>query len=198
MPRIAARRIEGAGWSLEPKRYEKAIRDAIEKEAKPVVFKMMKEVVQGKRYSNNGDAWKHDVQFQARFQMHGSDAVLYAYPTGRNKQIWNWVSRGTRPHKIRPKNAPALAFMYGGPGVPPPKTRTPRGAGGTFGGAGVAKMVFAQEVDHPGGKPRHFEEQIAEEYAPQFKHLIRVTLDKLLMEKNQPYVGNFGSRIVRA
>ena len=88
MPKIGVRRIDGAGWSLEPKRYEKAIRAAVNKEAKPEVLKMMREVVEGKRYSTSGDAWKHKVEFRARFQMRGNDATLYAYPTGKNKKYW--------------------------------------------------------------------------------------------------------------
>jgi len=194
MPRIAVRRIgKGAGWSLEPKRYEKAIRAAVDKKAKPAVLKMMREVVEGKRYSTSGDAWKHKVDFRAKFQIRGGDGVLYAYPTGENKKYWIWTSRGTKPHPIDAKNAPFLIFPYGGPGQAP-KTRTPRGSGGSFGGPGVTKWAKVTHVDHPGTKARLFEEQIMKEYAPKFRHLIRVTLDRLLMEKNQPYVGSFGIR----
>ena len=197
MPRIAVRRVgKGAGWSLEPKRYEKAIRDAVNKEAKPAVLKMHREVIEGKRYSESGDAWKHKVQFRARFQVRGNDAVLYVFPAGKNKQIWDWVTNGTRPHKIKAKNAPVLSFMWGGPGVPPSKTTTPRGSGGSFGGGGAAKMVHLKEVDHPGSKHRNFEGRIAKEYAPTFRKLIRKTIDDLINEKNQPFTGSFRERFI--
>ena len=58
----------------------------------------------------------------------------------------------------------------------------------------MTKWAKVTHVDHPGTKARLFEEQIMKEYAPKFRHLIRVTLDRLLMEKNQPYVGSFGIR----
>jgi hypothetical protein len=189
MPRIAVRRVgKGAGWSLEPKRYEKALRDAVNKEAKPAVLKMMKEVVEGKRYSESGDAWKHKVQFKARFQVRGNDAVLYAFPTGKNKKYWTWTSRGTKPHSIDAKNAPFLVFPYGGPGQAP-KTRPPRGSGRSFGGPGVTKWARVKHVDHPGTKARLFEEQIMKEYAPKFRRLVRKTIDALINEKNGPYIG---------
>ena len=188
MPKIGVRRIDGAGWSLEPKRYEKAIRAAVNKEAKPEVLKMMREVVEGKRYSTSGDAWKHKVEFRARFQMRGNDATLYAYPTGKNKKYWVWTSRGTEPHPIDAKNAPFLVFPYGGPGQAP-KTRTPRGSGGSFGGPGVTKWASVKHVDHPGTEARLFEEQIMKEYAPKFRRLIRKTIDDLINEKNGPYIG---------
>jgi hypothetical protein len=189
MPRIAVRRVgKGAGWSLEPKRYEKALRDAVNKEAKPAVLKMMKEVVEGKRYSESGDAWKHKVQFKARFQVRGNDAVLYAFPTGKNKKYWTWTSRGTKPHSIDAKNAPFLVFPYGGPGQAP-KTRPPRGSGRSFGGPGVTKWARVKHVDHPGTKARLFEEQIMKEYAPKFRRLVRKTIDDLINEKNGPYIG---------
>lgn len=48
---------------------------------------------------------------------------------GSNEQYAAYVEQGTKPHKIRPRNAKVLAFQ---------------GAGGT---------VFAQEVNHPGTQP---------------------------------------------
>lgn len=176
---------------MEPKRYEKALRDAVNKEAKPAVLKMFKEVVVGKRYSESGDAWKHKVQFKARFQIRGNDAILYVFPAGKNKKYWIWTSRGTKPHPIDAKNAPFLVFPYGS-AAPKPKTSPPRGSGRTFGGPGGWARV--KHVDHPGTKARLFEEQIMKEYTPKFRKLVRKTIDDLINEKNKPFVGSFGIR----
>lgn len=195
MPRVAVQRIEkGAGWSLEPKKYEAALRRAMESEAKPEVLKMMREVVEGKSYSDK--PWKHKVDFKARFAMKGQDAVLWAYPTGPNKDLWTWTSRGTKPHGIDARNAPYLVFPYGGPGQQP-KTRPRLGAGKTvikLGGPGVTQWARVKHVDHPGTAPRQFEERIMDEYAPKFRKLVRTTIERVVQEKNAPYVGGFGVR----
>ena len=161
-----------SGWRIDPKRYERAIRDAVNKEAKSTVLKMFKEVIEGKRYSTKGEAWKHKVAFRARLQMRGNDAVLYVYPAGKNKDIWNYVSRGTRPHKIRAKNAPYLHFPWGGPGQQP---KTHRGVY-EMGGPGVTQWARVKEVDHPGSKPRLFEERIVYDYSTKFQMVVRRAL----------------------
>lgn len=70
-------------------------------------------------------------------------------------EIYFYVTRGTRPHIIRPKNAAALSFRSGFQ----PKT-TPRmirsDAGRRFG-----PRVFARQVHHPGTKARDFDVVIA-------------------------------------
>jgi hypothetical protein len=185
------RRIQGAGWSLEPKRYERELRKAVEKVAKPAVLKMCQEVVAGKRYSSTGEAWKHKISFRSRFQIRGGDAVLYVYPHGKNKELWTYTSRGTKPHPIDAKNAPYLIFPYGGP-KQQPKTRPFGGGGPILPGFGQTKWARVKHVDHPGTKPRMFEEQIEKDYRPEFRKLIRGTIDRLIQEKNRPYVGRFG------
>jgi len=195
VPRVAVRRVgKGAGWSLEPRRYEKELRKAINKVAKPAVLKMCKEVVSGDRYSTTGRAWKHKIKFRSRFSVRGNDAILYVYPSGKDKLIWTYVSRGTRPHPIDAKNAPFLVFPYGGPGQSA-KTSLAPGAGRVFGGpGGTTKWASVKHVDHPGSKGRHFEERIAKEYGPKFRKLVRKTIEDLVQEKNQPFVGSFGIR----
>jgi hypothetical protein len=54
--------------------------------------------------------------------------------------------------------------------------------------------VRKKSVDHPGSKARNFEERIAKEYGPEYRKLIRRTIEDLVQEKNQPFVGAFGIR----
>ena len=176
MPRVGvsvgARRIKTAGWQIDPKGTDRRLRQAMNAQAKPAVIKMCKEVVQGKRYSEDGKPWKHKITFRARFQMRGDDAVLYVYPTGKDKMLWTWTSRGTKPHPIDARNAPYLVFPYGGPRARP-KT-TPRH--GVTIRSPTEKWASVKHVDHPGTKAREFEERIMDEYAPKFRKIIRRAL----------------------
>ena len=122
----------------------KEVEKAIDQEVKPRILGYAEKIVAN---------WEHKPEFKARKLVSRSGIILYVYPTGPNKQYWIWTSRGTRSHKIRPKTAKMLVF----PSVYTPKT-TPRGP--SYGGPGTSSgdTVFAAEVDHPGTKPRHFEE----------------------------------------
>ena len=87
MPRVGVQRID-SGWTPDPKRFERALRDVLSKVAKPAVLKMCKEVVEGKRYSNTGRAWRHkttvgkalDAQLMHRFDDFGGNFMLGPLP----------------------------------------------------------------------------------------------------------------------
>ena len=86
------------------------------------------------------------------------------------RNIWKWLNYGTRPHKIRAKNAKSLAFNWGGPGSYNAKT-TPGGATLQFGGPGTVSggtMRYPQEVDHPGSKARRFDLVIIAKFVPTY------------------------------
>lgn len=73
-------------------------------------------------------------------------------------EIYSYVARGTRPHVILPKIAPALRFR------PTYKAKTrPRYIGSTGGGAS-GPFVTARVVHHPGTEARDFERVIAEKW----------------------------------
>ena len=97
--------------------------------------------------------WEHKPRFKARKVVTRKAIAVDVWPTGPNKKYWVWTSRGTKPHVIKPKRAKVLAF----PSVYVPKT-TPRGP--SYGGPGTSSgpTIFAAHVDHPGTKPRRFEE----------------------------------------
>ena len=133
-------RAKHPNWSGIAKELEKTL-DA---EVKPRLLEYGERVVAN---------WEHKPQFKARKRITRGGISVYVYPAGENKKYWIWTSRGTRPHPIEPKKASVLAF----PSVYTPKTK-PRGP--SYGGPGTSSgpMIYARHVDHPGTKPRHFEE----------------------------------------
>ena len=142
--RVLVRQVRGRkehpNWQGIVKEVEKTI-DAV---VKPRVLNYATRVVAN---------WAHKPAFKARKSVSRGGIIVYVYPSGENAKYWIWTSRGTKPHKIRPRRAKVLAF----PSVYIPKT-TPRGP--SYGGPGTSSgpTRFAQEVDHPGTKARHFEE----------------------------------------
>lgn len=98
-------------------------------------------------------SWEHKPDFKAMKRVTKDAISVYVYPTGPHRDIWQWVSRGTKPHIIRPKRAKVLAF----PEIYEPRT-TVRGPGYKGPGKSSGPTVFAKEVHHPGTKARHFEE----------------------------------------
>ena len=101
--------------------------------------------------------WKHKPQFRARKFITADYVKVNVFPAGPNKRIYEYVTLGTRAHIIRARHAPALAFQLGYK----PRTKPV----GQYGGMGVAtgKLVFAQEVHHPGTVAREFERAIKED-----------------------------------
>jgi len=111
--------------------------------------------------------WKHRVTFRARKRITQDAIKVTVFPTGDNKDIYRYVTGGTRPHVIRAKNAHMLAFMWGVPGSYVPKTRPI----GKYGGPGVVvggSLHRFKQVQHPGTKARNFEKAIREQQASWF------------------------------
>jgi len=102
------------------------------------------------------------------------------------RNIWNWLDKGTRPHKIRAKNAPTLVFQWGGPGSYKPKTK-PGGRTLSFGGPGTVAGGTTHrpiEVDHPGNEPREFYIYLGNKLLPRWKTNIRVAIRRGLRNAN--------------
>jgi hypothetical protein len=113
-------------------------------------------------------SWRNAQTFKATRKITKEQMTVSVKPVGASAKIWEYVSQGTRPHIIRPKNKRALRFEWGGYGSYKPKTTT----SGGYQGPGVVvggKTVFRMEVKHPGNKARNFERHIARWYAPQFR-----------------------------
>lgn len=108
--------------------------------------------------------WKHKPVFQGRKFITRDYLKVNVFPTGPNKQIYKWVTDGTKgPYPI-PKAGPGyLAFVWGGPGSYKPKTKPV----GQYGGMGVVVggtlRRGVMQVMHPGIKARQFEKAIRED-----------------------------------
>lgn len=118
----------------------------------------------------------------------GSITLSYR-TTGPRKarQIWEWLNQGTRPHKIRAKNAPRLAFEWSGPGSYQPKTK-PGGRSLQFGGPGIVsggKMHYPAEVQHPGTEPRDFDGWIQRKLTTKFRSAVQLAIKKGLARANR-------------
>lgn len=122
--------------------------------------------------------WQHKPRFSAYYAVTRQGTSVSIEPEGENAQIWQYVSRGTRPHLIPKGGAAAqrakgyrLRFQWGGPGSYKPKTSP----GGHYGGPGTVtggKTTYRWQVNHPGNKARDFEKHIARWYGPKFKRRI--------------------------
>lgn len=113
------------------------------------------------------DNWKRKPKFVAGVFItpSGDEISLFVEPAGENAKYWEWTSRGTRPHIITARNAPALYFRRNytpktQPGNPP-----------TYGGSGRSSGAFVRtlQVQHPGTTPRLFEEAIGGRIANDFR-----------------------------
>lgn len=111
------------------------------------------------QFENVVASWKNKPKFKARKFLKPDSISLNVFPTGEHKKIWQYVSKGTKRHKIPKSPMPpgkALAFNWGGYHSYKAKTG-PRGyykgPGRVVGGT----LHRFKQVDHPGNKAREFE-----------------------------------------
>lgn len=149
MPRVAFRSIRSRKRYFTKdlgKRVRDLLGQRIDREVKPRFLKQFQAIVAD---------WEHKVKFASKKYI-GSDGIwIVVYPTGKHKQIWEWVTGGTRAHPISARNKPYLVFQLGYiPHTAP---------GGGYGGEGraVGEWRKKQSVQHPGTAPREFEKHIA-------------------------------------
>jgi len=77
-------------------------------------------------------------------------------------KVYGYVNYGTKPHKIRAKNAKTLAFpSQFSPKTVPQKIMSRQGKSG-------GPTVFTPEVNHPGTKPRLFTKTIVRKWRKQW------------------------------
>lgn len=99
--------------------------------------------------------WKTPVHFAAVFSSGGDKlAQLTVFPRGEGRDLWMWVSLGTRARTITAKNKPMLVFREGYD----PKTAP----GNRFGGPGkrFGPLRIQKTAQYPGIEARLFEENI--------------------------------------
>ena len=104
-----------------------------------------------RQYGRPVSTWSKKPQFVKEIDSHGPE---YELLVGTDDRVFNWVDEGTRPHVIKPRGPWPLRFMSGfHPKTTPGSMQA--GQGGSFG-----SQVTARGVNHPGGKPRRFTEQV--------------------------------------
>jgi hypothetical protein len=169
---VAVRRVKSRGKKPTWSKAAPEIVRAIDAEIVPKILRYAENFVTG---------WDDKPGFRVVKKVTTRSIRVFLQVYGPHKKKWEWVSRGTglygpkhKKYKIRPKRqrrfaagapegrggqfrkrAKSLAF----PSAYAPHTK-PRGP--SYGGPGKSSgdMVFAAEVNHPGIKPRHFEEAI--------------------------------------
>jgi len=104
-----------------------------------------------KLYEQTTRTWRHKPDFEVLTDLGANDATVLV---GTDDEIYQYVDKGTRAHRIIARRAPALRFQLGFT----PKT-TP-GVIGSGRGKRFGAMVRPKSVMHPGTKPRNFSETI--------------------------------------
>ena len=163
MPQIAFRQIRSRGARPDWNAIRQELEKTIDNEVKPALIKKFNDVVAD---------WQHKVSFKARKQITRAEIKVYVYPVA-NKDIWVFVSRGTRGGYQIPKNPPASSRdgLLHYQAVYDARTQ-PRGRYGLGSGQKTGPWVSARTVIHPGVKAREFEEVIAEEYKKEFSRVM--------------------------
>lgn len=170
VPGVRFRAVSPRPNYIDQGRVNRATRTALEKQCAPRLKSYFTRIV-----APWDDAHRPDFAVEVK----GEETTGYTItcqPTGANAQYWLWTSRGTRPHKIVPKNAPRLIFQLG--------YKPHTGIDGHYRGPGVATgpWVAAKSVNHPGTKARHFEESIARWYAPVFKRVMEKAIQDAITQ----------------
>jgi hypothetical protein len=106
-------------------------------------------------------------KFEVLIGLTGKDATAVIGPTGSDKAVskWTFLDEGTKPHAIKPKKKPALAFRSGFQAKTTPNLIT-SSTGGSFGP--FVHLRKGQSVKHPGIKPRNWTKIVVKQRSPKF------------------------------
>lgn len=144
--------------SIKPQRFDdKAFAAVIAAAAQEAAADMQKD------FEKTTETWEHEVKFETIISMDPDVEVL----VGTDDEIYGYINEGTKPHAIFPKRARALRFQWGGKGSYRAKTK-PKVIGSQPGGA-TGPVVHRPYVQHPGTKPRKFDETIEKKWRSPFK-----------------------------
>jgi hypothetical protein len=108
--------------------------------------------------------WESDVKFQARKYVKANLIAINTFPVGADKQVWEFVDKGTKPHTIKAKTSRGLRYKTGYK----PKTLPNPARLASGGGISTGSWRAAKTVNHPGSKPRNFEKVLGRDYQPKF------------------------------
>ncbi len=139
--------------------------DAVRKEVRKAMHQVG--IKAKKTFREITENWKAENKPEYRFETTNlAHAIRLRVYIGGNTKIFEYVSGGTDPHVILPKNGTRLVFKTGYNAKTEPGSLTSK-PGGSFG-----PTVAAKEVNHPGTKAREFEEQVAEKYRDIFTQAV--------------------------
>lgn len=117
-------------------------------------------------------SWEHEVKFERKLLDGASGITGFIMRVYTRDEIYIFVSGGTKPHKIRAKNAPRLVFPTGYTAKTKPG-KIESGGGGSFG-----PIRSKVEVQHPGTEPRNFPKAIAEARRDLFRKTMLAAMQK--------------------
>ena len=112
-------------------------------------------------YGKTTATWKHAVVFETLISLSGS---AFTVLVDTSDKIYAYVDRGTKPHIIRAKK-PGGRLRFNSKFT----AQTIPGVVGSAAGYSGGAPVFAQQVHHPGTKPRDFTKNIEAVYKGKFK-----------------------------
>lgn len=155
---MARRKVKGAVFQAiagTDKRIREAVRES-SRAAADIIALQLTEVVK-----NWDDKPKFKVVPAARMDGVGFRVILGGSRDAQNHFIW--TDLGTKPHKIRAKNAPSLVFQVGYQAKTLPVAQF-----GVGDGTANGETVRVIEVDHPGTTAREFSKTFVNEVTPMF------------------------------
>lgn len=136
--------------------------------ARDLVFDFEDEIKEVLReFEGTVATWETPVTFKVVRKAKGSVEVR------TESKIYEYVDRGTKPHKIRPKR-PGYPLRFNSAGFRP-KT-APRQLGSSAGTPAQPPTVRAMEVNHPGTDARDFSDTIATRSQARLKRRIEKRL----------------------
>ena len=155
MPTVAFRVNRTRRAFVNAPKVKGVLGDALDSEVKPHFIKALEKFVVN---------WEHKPTFQGRKFITADEIRVNVYPTGKNKTIYGYVTKGTPAHDITPRGGGFLWFVSrGGRGVKSYLPKTGPGAS-WYGGPGISlgHLRRVRAVHHPGIKARNFEKRVRE------------------------------------
>ena len=110
--------------------------------------------------------WNHNPEF--KIDRGVWDRRIYTVD-----EIYAWVNNGTEPHTIAPVTKKALRFLTGG------RAKTEPGFIGSTSGAVGSAEVVTKRVNHPGGRPRRFDEEIGNKWQEEFPAIMQQQINQV-------------------
>ncbi len=137
-------------------------------------------ILQFKKIVSN---WKSDVDFSGRSIISGKGLAVNVFPTGNDKNIWDYVDQGTRSHTITAVNSPTLKFQtkYTAKTAAKPARVVVSGGAGKSSGDWVSPI----SVIHPGIEAREFTKVIGDDSIDFFRRRVEAAFKRAQRQINK-------------